>query len=145
MRYVVVALAALGACSPQAVEPPANLDVVAPEPAAVRVEKAQLVGGWSFDRTCATEDAMGLMADGKAYFDEWGEGTWDVDADGKLVLTLRELMHGAEEPAEPELMTMTFTPREPVGENLVGSFSSPRADIPAREVNALRCPEAQDP
>jgi hypothetical protein len=148
MRYVVLAAALLGACSPETEpERPPNPEVtaapapVAVAPGPVKLDQAALVGGWSFDRTCASEDAMGLTADGKAYFDEWGQGTWSIDADGRLVLVLRELTPGVEDDGGGAQMVMTFTASEPAGENLTGDFTSPRADIPARAVNALRCPE----
>ena len=140
-RALVAALM-LAACSPQG-EPAAPASEALPSDAApaVRLDPAALVGGWSFDRTCASEDAMGLMPDDKAYFDEWGQGAWEIDADGRLVLTLRELTPGVEDDGGGEQVVMTLTAREHAGDRIVGELSSPRANIPAREINALKCPE----
>jgi hypothetical protein len=105
-----------------------------------RLDVASVTGAWSFDRTCATEDAMGLMPDGKVYFDEWGEGTWAIDAEGRLVLTLRELAPGEDATASAPF-TMTLTASAPVTDDLVGTLVSIRANEPPRQVNAKRCPE----
>lgn len=107
----------------------------------VKLDAAGLVGGWSFDKTCASEDAMGLMPDGKAYFDEWGEGVWAVDDQGRLVLTLRELTPGAEDDGGGEQLVMTLTPTAVGADTLAGELSSPREDIPARTIDAVKCPE----
>ena len=109
------------------------------DPAATKIDAASIAGAWSFDRTCATEDAMGLMPDGKVYFDEWGEGTWAVDPEGRLVLTLRELTPG-DDAAVSAPFTMTLTATAPVTDDLVGTLVSIRANEPPRQVNAKRCP-----
>lgn len=114
----------------------------APTPVAAtapKLDTASVTGSWSFDRTCATEDAMGLMPDGKVYFDEWGEGTWTIDPEGRLVLTLRELTPGEDATASAPF-TMTFTADAPAGEDLTGTLVSIRADEPPRNINAKRCP-----
>lgn len=141
----VVLLAACGQGAPPTPAPgadpvhPADASVPAALPGA-RLDTVSVTGSWSFDRTCATEDAMGLMSDGKVYFDEWGEGTWVVDADGRLVLTLRELTPGGD-PKTSAPFTLTLTADAPATEDLAGTLVSIRADMPARRINAKRCPE----
>lgn len=147
MRALLPALLLLAACG-QGTAPvpapgsdpahPADASAPAPPPAA-KLDAASVTGSWSFDRTCATEDAMGLMPDGKVYFDEWGEGTWGVDPDGRLVLTLRELTPG-DAPTASAPFTMTLTADAPAGEDLRGTLVSIRANEPPRKINAKRCP-----
>ena len=56
----------------------------APSPA------ASLVGTWSFDGTCASGDGMTLKADGKASYDEWGEGLWALADKGTRIVVIAE-------------------------------------------------------
>jgi hypothetical protein len=160
MRALLLAgIASLTACGQAEVRsdtPPAAIDAGAPpadasagstgvgaiDPAlaAVKLDAASVTGSWSFDGTCASGDAMGLMPDGKVYFDEWGEGAWSVNPEGLLVLDLRELTPGVEDAGPGEQLLMMFTASEVQPDLLVGKFSSPRADIPARDVVAKRCP-----
>lgn len=120
--------------------PPPALEAPTPaDPAMPKIDAAAVTGSWSFDRTCATEDAMGLMPDGKVYFDEWGEGVWAIDADGRLVLTLQELTPGEDATASAPF-AMTLTASAPVTDDLVGTLVSVRANEPPRQINAKRCP-----
>lgn len=143
-RFLLPALLLLAACGQQVApgsDPAHPATVPTPvAPSAVKLDTASVTGTWSFDRTCATEDAMGLMPDGKAYFDEWGEGTWAIDPEGRLILTLRELTPGDTPTASAEF-TMTLTADAPAGEDLVGTLVSIRADMPVRRINAKRCPQ----
>lgn len=145
IRIVLPAALMLAACGqgetpkPEDNPPPALEAPTPADPAMPKIDAAAVTGSWSFDRTCATEDAMGLMPDGKVYFDEWGEGTWAVDGDGRLVLTLRELTPG-EDPTASAPFTMTLTATAPVTDDLVGTLVSIRANEPPRQINAKRCP-----
>jgi hypothetical protein len=153
--FAIAAAVGLAACGQAEVKPEAapvaaeagdasagstGVGAVQAAPAPVKLDAAAVTGAWSFDGTCASGDAMGLMPDGKAYFDEWGEGVWSVNADGALLLDLRELTPGVEDAGPGEQLVMTFTASEAGPETLVGKFSSPRADIPERDVVAKRCP-----
>jgi hypothetical protein len=145
MRALLPAVLLLAACG-QGAAPVPGSDPAHPAeaptpvaPDAPKLDAASVTGSWSFDRTCATEDAMSLMPDGKVYFDEWGEGTWIVDPDGRLVLTLRELTPGEDPTASPPF-TMTLTPYAPATDDLTGTLISIRATEPPRQINAKRCP-----
>ena len=97
MRAILPAIFLLAACGQGAApapvpgsDPAHPADASAPAaPPAAKLDTASVTGSWSFDRTCASEDAMGLMPDGKVYYDEWGEGTWAIDPDGRLVFAGR--------------------------------------------------------
>ena len=105
----------------------------------VRIDRAAIVGTWSFDKSCASGDAMMLAADGKAAYDEWGDGTWTINAEGQLVLDLIKREPGVlDDKGEP--LTMVFTAAEPVGDLLLGNFARTAPDQPGRAVNAKRCP-----
>jgi hypothetical protein len=105
----------------------------------VLIDRAAIVGTWSFDRSCASGDAMMLAADGKAAYDEWGDGTWTINAEGQLVLDLVKREPGVlDDKGEP--LTMVFTAAEPVGDMLLGNFAGMAPDQPGRAVNAKRCP-----
>jgi hypothetical protein len=153
--FLIAVVAGLAACGQAEVKPntaPAateagdasagstGVGVIEAAPTRAKLDAAAVTGSWSFDGTCASGDAMGLMPDGKVYFDEWGEGAWLVNADGALVLDLRELTPGVEDAGPGDQLMMTFTASEVQADTLVGRFSSPRADIPARDVVAKRCP-----
>ncbi len=51
---------------------------------------AALAGTWSFDGTCASGDGMTLRADGKASYDEWGEGLWALAEKGARIVIIAE-------------------------------------------------------
>lgn len=97
-----------------------------------------LVGVWSFDRTCASEDALMLQADGSAALDLWGQGSWTISERGdRIVLTL-----GRYEPGlgpTGETMVYHLDVSEAVSDDLVGRLA--RADgSEAQAINARRCP-----
>lgn len=146
VRTILPAALLLAACGqgdapkPEGNPPPALEAPTPADPVAPKLDAASITGAWSFDRTCATEDAMGLMPDGKVYFDEWGEGTWKIDPEGRLVLTLRELTPGEDPTASPPF-DMTLTATAQVTDDLVGTLVSIRPDMPVRQINAKRCPE----
>lgn len=158
--WAIILAAALAACGQntattgQAKEtPPEDASVGstgvgrAPDPSdalAVRIERAQILGVWSFDRSCASGDGMGVFSDGRAGFDETGEGTWSLDENGRLVLDLRISELGVEaDPATLPRTTVTIEATEPVTDNLIGRISGTGfADVPAyanEPVNGRRC------
>ena len=104
-----------------------------------RLERDQIIGTWSFDRTCASGDGMQIKADGTAGFDEWGTGTWAINAEGQLVMTLRRQEPGADTPSG-ETVTLVLTAADPPTDQLLGNIASAGPDLPGRSVNARRCP-----
>ena len=105
------------------------------------LDPISLIGTWSFDRSCASGDAMRLEANGAAGFDEWGEGMWALDADHRLVLVLRRHEPGVADDGLVERVVYVLTASAPAGDDLVGGFTSSPAAWPApAAVNAKRCP-----
>jgi hypothetical protein len=148
MRNAVVALAlTLAACgAPSAPEPAAPPEDAAagstgvgriPE-APFELEQEALVGIWSFDRSCASGDGMRLNADGAASYDEWGEGTWTVDDQDRVVLTLARHEPGVGPTGETVIYNLTIA--APVTDDLIGQMATPSGEEP-RGINARRCPE----
>lgn len=104
------------------------------------VDPKAVIGTWSFDRTCASGDAMTLARDGRAGFDEWGLGMWAVDAHQRIVLILRVTEPGTDEDPLAERRVLVFTPRASVTDDLQGQLATSRPGEAVREVNAKRCP-----
>lgn len=104
-----------------------------------RLERDQIIGTWSFDRTCASSDGMQINADGTAGFDEWGTGTWTINGEGKLVMTLQRREPGVDKPSG-EPVTLVLTAADPPTDQLLGNIAAAGPDLPARGVNARRCP-----
>ncbi|HVY90539.1 MAG TPA: hypothetical protein VG942_16860 [Hyphomonadaceae bacterium] len=105
-----------------------------------RLDYISLIGTWSFDRSCASEDGMVLSADGKATYEDWGEGMWAVDPQGRLVLILRQHTPGVPDKNLGERLVVELTPKSIAGDDLQGGVSQVRNDMPAHDVNAKRCP-----
>ncbi len=136
MRACIISLAVLAAaCGQPAPEREAEQPVAA-TPAA-ELSRTALVGTWSFDGSCASGDGMGLAADGSAFFDEWGQGTWRLDAQNRVVLDLRRQEMGVDEPDGGEPVTMTIQVAAPVGDTLQAQINTPGEN--PREVTARRC------
>jgi hypothetical protein len=107
------------------------------------LDAISVIGTWSFDRTCASEDGMWLLADGTATIDGIGRGMWAVDRDQRIVLVLREQELGRDPDPLAERRVVVFTPSATVGDDLKGQFAPSRAGEAPREVNARRCPDAR--
>lgn len=62
-------------------------------------------GTWSFDNSCASGDGMTLKADGKAAYDEWGDGLWASAENGKrLVLIVEDIREDADKSKPAQLI-----------------------------------------
>lgn len=141
MRYAILALALmLAACGrPHADDAAGQADALDGGPAEsaadapIVVAPTGLAGVWSFDRTCASDDAMTLHADGTARYQQWGEGTWIIDGQ-LLVLTLRR---GDDAPPGQSITLPLFMSAE-AGADLVGELTDESGEV--RQVNAKRCP-----
>ena len=106
----------------------------------VLLDPISLVGTWSFDRTCASEDGMTLNADGTAGTDQ-GRGMWAVDPGReKLIIIVREQEMGQDEDPLAERHVWTITATKPVGDDLVGRLDPRRAGEAPVALNARRCP-----
>jgi hypothetical protein len=105
---------------------------------AIEFEPEALVGAWSFDRSCASGDGMTLAADGTASFDEWGQGTWTVADDNRLVLTLMRWEPGVGPTGETVVYNLDVAAT--VADDLIGQLARADGSEP-RGLNALRCPE----
>ena len=86
----VLALAALAACS----RPTTTSTAATTSGAAIVPGHSDLIGAWSFDGSCASEDGMTLAADGHAAVGEREEGTWSVAADGKITINTQDFEPG---------------------------------------------------
>ena len=172
MRTILVAsmCVLLSACEkPAAVPPPANATTTIPAAApaatlpatpgdafagssgagripdgasAPGLDLISVIGTWSFDRTCASEDGMMLSADGSASL-EAGSGMWALDAGNRLVIIIREQDMGKDLDLKAERRVLVFNPSKPAGEDLVGVFLPSKLGQPPREINAKRCPETK--
>ena len=101
-----------------------------------------VIGTWSFDRSCASEDGMMLSADGSASLDA-GSGMWALDAGNRLVIIIREQEMGKDLDLKAERRVLVFNPSKPAGDDLVGVFLPSKLGQPPREINAKRCPETK--
>jgi hypothetical protein len=167
-HLAIAAIAVLAACSnetgPKSDDAPPDTSQGAPEDAAAgfsgvgkdraggeldhddpslyvdaKLTRDQILGTWSFDRTCASGDGMQINPDGTAGYDEWGTGTWAINDEGKLVLTLKRQEPGADAPSG-EPVTLVLTAADPPTDQLLGNIASAGPDLPGRAVNARRCP-----
>lgn len=142
MRHGLIALAVLAAAcqpAPTAEDASAGASGAGSIPEATLViEPEALVGLWSFDRSCASGDGMRLNADGTASYDEWGGGTWTLDADNNVVLTLERSEPGVGPTGETVGATLVLAAN--VTDDLIGQFTFTNGD-PPRGVSARRCPE----
>jgi hypothetical protein len=140
-RLVICAVALLAACG-QAPEqpkqaPPAPAPAASPQaPPPPRLDQKTIIGTWSFDGSCASGDGMGLNADGSAFYDEWGSGTWRLNRQDQIVLDLvRREMGVEDDPGAPVTLTIDVRASSDEALELVitGAGEEPR------ETNALRC------
>ena len=102
------------------------------------LDPVSLIGTWSFDRTCASEDGMTLAADGTAGTDQ-GSGMWAVDVSHRLVVIIREQEMGADPDPKAPRQVWTFTATKSIGDDLVGRLDRARPGEPPRPINAKRC------
>jgi hypothetical protein len=94
-------------------------------------------GTWSFDGTCASGDGMTLKADGKASFDEWGDGLWASAEDGKrLVLILEDIREDADRRTQAEMIEFRGVLR--TGSQLTMTRASDGAKIKATRCQGAR-------
>lgn len=141
MRYALCVLALLAACGqPQekqaAPAPAAPASAKAPEPGPMRLDEQTILGTWSFDGSCASGDGMGLNPDGTAFYDEWGHGTWRLNRQDQIVLTLQRREMGVEDgPSEP--VTLTIDVRASSDEALEVEINGDSEE--PRVVTAMRC------
>ena len=106
------------------------------------LDPISVIGTWSFDRSCASEDGMMLSADGSASLDA-GSGMWALDAGNRLVIIIREQEMGKDLDLKAERHVLVFNPSKPAGEDLAGVFLPSKLGQPPREINARRCPETK--
>jgi len=141
LRLIVCALALLAACGQPAEEQKA---APAPRPeapkgdatAGPRLDHETVIGTWSFDGSCASGDGMGVDADGSAFYDEWGTGSWRINAQNQLVLDLVRREMGVEtDPGEPVTLTIDVrgASEEAIELEISGAGEAPRV------VTAMRC------
>jgi hypothetical protein len=140
-RFLVCALALLAACGqPEqkqqapAPTPPAPPHATAPAPQ--RLDEQTIIGTWSFDGSCASEDGMGLRADNTAFYEEWGTGTWRLNREDQIVLDLLRREPGVEDdPGAPVTLTIDVSGAsdEALEVTINGDGEEPR------EATALRC------
>ncbi len=88
-------------------------------------------GTWSFDNSCASGDGMTLKADGKAGYDEWGDGLWASAENGKrLVLIVEDIREDRDKSKPAELIEFRDIVR--LGPHLTMTRASDGAKIKAR-------------
>jgi len=135
---VLALLAACGQPAPKQERPatPTQAPAAKTEPAPPpRLDHETVIGTWSFDGSCASGDGMGISADGSAFYDEWGTGSWRINPQNQLVLDLMRREMGVEDdPGEP--LTLTIDVRGASEEALELEI---RGDDTPRVVTALRC------
>lgn len=96
--------------------------------------EVELLGVWSFDGTCASGDGMTLKYDGKAAYDEWGQGLWALDRkDKRIVLIVEDVREDADR--YPNAQLIEFRVQSQVGKSVQLLRASDGAKI-----NATRCP-----
>jgi len=65
----------------------------------------QLPGTWSFDGSCASGFGMTLLPDGKATYDEWGDGLWaSADNESRIVIIAEDISEEADRRKVAELI-----------------------------------------
>jgi hypothetical protein len=71
-----------------------------------------IVGTWSFDGTCASGYGMTLERDGKAGYDEWGQGLWALDESGpRLIIIATDIREDADRHDEAQLLEFRIVAR----------------------------------
>jgi hypothetical protein len=142
MRLAIVLIVAstFVACSPPATNEDADagssgVGEIAAE--GFEMTPDDLVGTWSFDRTCASGDGMTLNADNTAGFDEWGLGTWATADGNRVILSLQRHEPGVGPTGEN--VTYHLDVAAPVTDDLIGQLTRDDGSEP-RGVNARRCP-----
>jgi hypothetical protein len=94
---------------------------------------AQFVGTWSFDGTCASGDGMTLKADGKASYDEWGDGLWALaDKGTRLVIIAEDIREDSDRRAVAELIEFK------INNHSAGKLALTRASDGAK-MTAVKC------
>jgi len=92
-----------------------------------------LVGTWSFDGSCASGDGMRLQRDGKASYDEWGQGLWALaDHDTRILIIAEDISEEADRRTEAELIDLHITAR-------AGNAMSLTRASDGATLNAVRC------
>jgi hypothetical protein len=95
--------------------------------------RPRIVGTWSFDRSCASGDGMRLRRDGKAAYDEWGQGLWAFDEAGKrLVIIAEDISEEADRRQQAELIEFRITARH-------GNAMSLMRMSDGAKIDAVRC------
>jgi len=142
MRPIIGAfLVLLAACGQPAEQKTSPSTEAAPtgraqSPAPPRLGHETVIGTWSFDGSCASGDGMGINADGTAFYDEWGTGTWTINRQNQLVLDLvRREMGVEEDPGEPVRLTVDV---QASSEEALEVVVNAAGETP-REVTAMRC------
>lgn len=84
----------------------------APRPPTATDVRPWIVGTWSFDGSCASGYGMKLERDGKASYDEWGQGLWALDESGpRLVIIAADISEEADRREEAEMIEFRITSR----------------------------------
>jgi len=110
MRGALVITAIAGAlfATTAASRPPTATDV-----------RPWIVGTWSFDGSCASGFGMTLERDGKAAYDEWGQGLWALDESGpRLVIIAADISEEADRREEAEMIEFQIVSRSGNGMTL---------------------------
>lgn len=94
---------------------------------------AQFAGTWSFDGSCASGDGMTLQADGKASFDEWGDGLWALaDKGTRLVIIAEDIREDSDRRKVAELIEFKIETQS------AGKLALTRTSDGAK-INAVKC------
>jgi hypothetical protein len=105
----------------------------------VKLIATQLLGTWSFDRSCASGDGMTFNADGSASFNTWGEGAWSLAGDHRVELALRRVESGIGGAPSAERVRYSINITQDVADTLVGTLIAADGREPPRAINARRC------
>lgn len=103
------------------------------------LQREALIGTWSFDRSCGSEDGMSLERDGAVHHYA-GSGTWAMAGDNRIVLTLEESEMGVGPTGETIIYNLDVA--RPVTDDLIASMSRRDGSMPSG-VFARRCPPPQ--
>lgn len=72
-----------------------------------------VVGHWSFDGSCASGDGMVLKRDGKASYDEWGQGLWAISPnDMHIVIIAEDITEEADRRQEAKFIALRIMARK---------------------------------
>lgn len=111
----------------------AGIAQATPLPPTATSVRPSLVGTWSFDGSCASGDGMRLQREGKASYDEWGQGLWALaDRDTRIVIIAEDISEEADRRTEAELIDLRITARAS------NAMSLTRASDGAK-IDAVRC------